>query len=569
VTAGAPTPALLVPSQVSELLQTLVKALRAFQMYLSNNPIYHRATERVQAAFRPIWNAVDELVLSVGETELRWENEVVYSQLNRTECLAWVMFKDGMRVLTIRKGAEDEEMVRFLELINRARFLPPDAGDDLMTLVWEQDFQLIHCHFVDFVSEGDLSLEASPGMTAAGSAEGAEAATTAEQRRAQVQEEAPPRPAGIVAIDEFDSTLYFLEEAEINYVAQQVQEEYRRDIRTAALTGLFDLLEVETDPSVRAEVLAVLEMLFPNLLNKGEFRTVAGVLREARLITSRAPQLTDEQRRRLQDFEARLSQPGIVGQLVQSLDESAALPGDADVTEVLRELRPSALAPLVAALPRVANLQVRALLEKTVDRLASAHPGEVAALLRQPEPESIASGIALCGRLGLQNTVAGLGEVLTHASSAVRLAAVQALEQIGSPSALTWLDRAIENDDRAVRLAAVRALGARGYKGALRRIETVVLGRAVKKEMDLTEKMAFFEAYGAIAGPSAVRTLSNMLLARGLLKFKERPETRACAAIALGKVRTEEAREVLARVASDKDLVVRNAVNRALRESAA
>ena len=53
-----------------------------------------------------------------------------------------------------------------------------------------------------------------------------------------------------------------------------------------------------------------------------------------------------------------------------------------------------------------------------------------------------------------------------------------------------------------------------------------------------------------------------------LLKLKEASETRACAAIALGKVRTAEAREILTKVADDKDLVVRNAVNRALRESA-
>jgi HEAT repeat protein len=94
-----------------------------------------------------------------------------------------------------------------------------------------------------------------------------------------------------------------------------------------------------------------------------------------------------------------------------------------------------------------------------------------------------------------------------------------------------------------------------------------VLGKSVK-EMDLTEKMAFFEAYGTIAGPGGVKALSGMLLPRGLLKLKESSETRACAAIALGKIRTPEARDILAQVAEDKDLVVRNAVSRALRESA-
>ena len=60
-----------------------------------------------------------------------------------------------------------------------------------------------------------------------------------------------------------------------------------------------------------------------------------------------------------------------------------------------------------------------------------------------------------------------------------------------------------------------------------------MLGKTVK-EMDLTEKMAFFEAYGAIAGAAGLKALSGMLLPRGLLKMKEPSETRACAAIALG-----------------------------------
>jgi HEAT repeat protein len=163
--------------------------------------------------------------------------------------------------------------------------------------------------------------------------------------------------------------------------------------------------------------------------------------------------------------------------------------------------------------------------------------------------------------------VPGLGNTVTHGDPAVRLASVQALAQLATPAGLALVDKAIEEEDRGVRLAAVRVVGARGYKGALKRVESVVLGKSVKA-MDLTEKMAFFEAYGTISGPGAVKALSGMLLPRGLLKLKESSETRACAAIALGKVRTVEAREVLTQVADDKDLVVRNAVSRALRESA-
>jgi HEAT repeat protein len=49
--------------------------------------------------------------------------------------------------------------------------------------------------------------------------------------------------------------------------------------------------------------------------------------------------------------------------------------------------------------------------------------------------------------------------------------------------------------------------------------------------------------------------------------MKERPEVRACAAMALGKLKLPEAREILQRASEDKELVVRNAVSRALREA--
>ncbi len=138
-----PAPVVLPQQQVKELLRTLVKGLRAFQMYLPNNPIYQRAVGNVRAAFQPIWSAgVDRLVLQVVETDIVWEEQVVYHQPNKTESLAWSLFKDGMRVLTLFPGVEEEEIVRFLEMVQRSRTLQADAGDDLLTLLWEQEFGL-------------------------------------------------------------------------------------------------------------------------------------------------------------------------------------------------------------------------------------------------------------------------------------------------------------------------------------------------------------------------------------------------------------------------------------------
>jgi HEAT repeat protein len=330
---------------------------------------------------------------------------------------------------------------------------------------------------------------------------------------------------------------------------------------------LFDLMETQPEGGTRDEVLGVLEQLFPNLLTSRDFRSAAAILRESKLLKERATNLRMEQTQRLEGFVTRLSEPAIVGQVLQSLDEASGLGLDEDAAALLRELRTSALEPLVSWLPNLSSAPLRKMLEDVVDKLASSSITEVQRLLRQPDSPALLGIVAICGRLQLHHAVPGFTEVIAHSDQAVRLAAVQTLSQLGTPGALTLLDRAIDDPDRSVRLAAVRGVGTRGYKGALRRIETVVLGKS-SRDIDLTEKMAFFEAYGAIAGAAGLKALSTILFQRGLLKMKESPETRACAAVALGRIKTPEARDLLQRAAEDKELVVRNAVNRALRGTA-
>jgi hypothetical protein len=565
MTPGQPTTEILPASQVSELINGLVKALRAYHMYLPNNPIYQRATENLRTAFLPVWAALDQLVLTVAETDFIWEDQLVYHQLNKSESLAWGLFKDGMRSLTICRGAELEELPRFLEMINRARFLPADAGDDLLTLLWEQEFELIQYQFIEFFGEGGGSIPEKSGTYSPAGAEQDQAA--AQQRHSQAAEEAPPRPKGVVDLDEFDSTLYFLDEKEINQVAREVEEEYSRDVRGGALNVLFDLFELQNEPEIRSEILSAVEHLFPNFLNLRDFRTAANILRECGQLGQRTPALREEHTQRLAGFVAKLSEAAIVSQLLQSLDEAPTLAGEAHVAELLQELRASALEPVLTWIPNLSSIPLRTLLEGVADRLAETHPSEVLRILKDPDSPALASVVTLCGRLGLHQTVPGLGGTVVHPLVAVRLASVQALAQLATPAAMALVDKALDDDDRGVRLAAVRVVGGRGYKGAQRRVEAIVLGKAVK-EMDLTEKMAFFEAYGAIAGASGLKPLSALLLPRGMLRMKESSEVRACAAIAIGKIRTPEARELLQRAADDKDLVVRNAVSRALRETA-
>ena len=551
----------LPPLVVEELIRTIVKAVRAFQMYLPNNPIYQRSVDGIRSAFHPIWSSVPELTIRAVETDLMWEEQVVYHQPTKSESFAWTLYKDGLRILTLRPGAEDAELAVFLQTVVRARLLAADAGDDLLTLLWEHNFALIDYRFAEIITDTLTVLDPQAvDMGMAGPDPHQQA-----QTQQKVRDELGTIGPGMVDLDDFDSTLYFLDENEINSLKQQVDDEYTRDIRASALAALFDVFETQPVLAVRDEVVSILESMFPNLLSRGEFRTVAWILRELRLIGTRAGALDPAVRAKLDSFENRLSEPAILAQMLQVVDEAAGMAQDDDMTELLKELRVPALEPLLAYLPQVKNARARVVLETAADRIARAHLDDFMELLRDRTSAGLLAAIQACRRIGLQPAVAPLGDLLGHKEASIRLAAVEALGTLGTPGALTLLERGLDDPDRAVRLAAVSVVAARGFKGAMKRLEAVVQGKA-PHELERAEKRQFFEAYALVAGLAGLGSLGDILEPKGLFKRKESPETRTCAAYAIAKIKNEQARGLLERAANDKELSVRNAAARALRE---
>ena len=552
-------------------MQVISKGMRATQLYMPNNPVYQRAVDNIRSAFRQVWQATDELIFDIGETDLRWEDHAVYSQEQRNESIAWTLYKDGVRSLTFKHGVEDAEIVRFLSVLQQAKNLQADAPDDLLTLLWAEDFQFVTYTFRELASENALPIERTEkgapaiggGGTPGGDGGGSPDATTV---RRQVEEEAPPKREGLVSIDDFDTTLYFLDDKEIDYLHKEVEREYAQDLRGNVLAMLFDLLELQTYGTVRAELISIVENFIPYLLGAGDFRSVAFILRECKVILQRARELIPEHRQTLEGLPARLSQPDALSQLLQSLDEATTHPTEEELSELFGELGADALGTLMGWLPKLTNERVRSLVQNSAERLAQTHAAEVLKALASADPAVQLEMVRLAGRLKLPGAPDGMGPLLERGERELKLAVVEALTMIGSPSATRLLEKAIEDQERDVRITAVKFLGQRGHRNAFPRIEAAVTGNKLKNA-DLTEKMAFFEAYGALAGEAGIPTLEKLLVAKGgLLARKEDPETRACAAMALGKIRTAAARDVLQKVTQDKEALVRNAVSRALRD---
>jgi HEAT repeat protein len=239
-----------------------------------------------------------------------------------------------------------------------------------------------------------------------------------------------------------------------------------------------------------------------------------------------------------------------------------------ELDELFGILQPRALETILGWIGRSKNDRLRMLLEVAATRLASSATTELIRLIGADDEVVVGEAIRRAAALKSPAAVPALGKMLTVGEPEMRVAAVTALTEIGSPGAMQMLERALTDEDRDVRVVAVRALGARNSRNALPRIEAALKGKDLR-DGNLTEKMAFFEAYGLMCGDGGIALLDGLLHAKGFMGKKDDPEIRACAAMALGKIGSAKAMESLNRATSEKDVIVRNAVSKAIRGSVA
>lgn len=551
------------PSFVVEALKSLGKAIRAYQLYLPNNPMHARALEAVRESLLALWTQTDLIEIQISETQFIWEGRPVLEESDRaTDSLPWTFYKDGIRELHIAKGFENADLAVLLDILQRIRKASAD-DDDLLTMMWEAEFSSLEYKYVEIGSEGG------------GSAfEGIQPGEQRERIVSPAQAEADmngdvgaPLKSSITKMEDYDSTLYFLDDREIEYLQSEIKRDFSSDLRTPVLASLFDTFEQEKDPTVREEICGVLDYFLLVLLSTTQFRTAAYLLREAGVTADRAAEILQPQRQRLTDLADLLSDPAALSQLLQALEDTALRPPQVELNDLFLQLKPRALETILGWIGRSNNTELRALLENAASRLAASHTGELVRLIGSEDDVVVTESIRRAAALKTPAAVPALGRLLTVAALEIRIAAVNALTEIGSPGALQVLERAISDEDRDIRVAAVRALGMRSSKPALPRIETVVKSKEIR-DANLTEKMAFFEAYGTLCGDQGIPLLDGLLHAKGFMAKKEDIEMRACAAMALGRIGSPRAIDSLNRAAGDKEIIVRNAVSRAIRGAA-
>ena len=552
------------PELVQELLRQLDKTVRLHQLYPATNPTYLKTLEALRAAFREVWAEVNAITLQVTETQFTCGGAVVLDEPEKaSDSLPWTLFKDGVRQLTLSSGFEQQEINALLEIIPKVR-RALDWEEDVLTLLWAQDFEHLAYRFVDTVSSEGVPLDpsATPGRWPA--------STTAFTDPKEAVEAARRRAAGaslegmlrIASAPDQDAERARTEA--MRHLREGIAHEYAADLRCDVSDVLLDIFETQRDPLVRTEVARQLDALLLLHLSARSFGSLVHVLRESAIAVQRAPAMTLDARGAMERLNARVSDPALLEPLLAWVDGADDRPSASMVSELLARLDGSALGILIQWAAESRHHDLRQLYEACADRMVDAAPTELVKLVNTPHDAVALEAMSRCGAHRLEAAVVALVKQLGSPSEARRAAALAALAVIGSPRANAGVERALGDASAALRTAALKALATAVYRPALARVTEWVRGRDAR-DMDHNERRALFELFGALCGDAGVPWLASQLDGpKGFFKRKSDPETRACAAAALGRVNSAASREVLRKASNTDEPLIRQAVRAAL-----
>ncbi|MCA9018272.1 MAG: hypothetical protein KDA77_23320, partial [Planctomycetaceae bacterium] len=126
---------------IREIWTTFARVTRTFQLYDANNNAVRDALAALYYELMSYLQHFQEMVLEVELHELKYEWKVVYENDDRENSIAFKLFRDGVRIITLRAGLNWQELAQLLKILGMRYNGVHMFEDDIATLFWKADMK--------------------------------------------------------------------------------------------------------------------------------------------------------------------------------------------------------------------------------------------------------------------------------------------------------------------------------------------------------------------------------------------------------------------------------------------
>ena len=524
-----------------DIVQAILKSKKIIRMYPANNPIYVKTLEDSYARFKDYFDYREELVFKIKQNEINWDAEPVYVNPEKEDNLALFFFKDGLRELTFKRGLSGEEMEEFLKIISMD-FEREVVDDDIVTLLWERDFQSIQ-----YIADDAMLADED----------------NYQDRAIQEVEEHTNSPDNILkayqdAFDEQDvvgdTSIVPLSDVDLQQLMQMLDQEGHG--KTEKLVDLLFELPYLSETRADYEELTTFFMSAAEfIMQRGDIAIMNSMLSRLSGLISE-PHIDEEIKnyfRRVISYAGNSSIIKLLGELLDSGQEIE----DKVVEEYVKYLDKNAIPPFMNILGELESIHAR---KVVIDALIFLGPKDITNLakgLNDPRWFVVRNIIYIFRKIADKRAVEFLLRTVRHADIRVRKEVIRALGELGGGGVFQTLRECLEDQDMQIRSASLRALGTVASEAAKRIIMDKIADKAFK-DVDFEEKKEYFEILSKWKDREIFAFLVDMLKRKSFIFGSAKmDEIRACSAYALGLLGNKDAIPVLTKSKGDSSKLVR------------
>jgi hypothetical protein len=139
--------------KVRAIFAALSKYIHAKTIYTSNNPNVGKFAGAYYETFRILFEHEKELVLTIEQYQITWNDEVVYDNNEKNGSIAFLLFKDGVGEITFGSTVKQAELDQFADLIKNEIYNPL-AHLDVVSRLWQLEFKDIQYRVFDECTDG-------------------------------------------------------------------------------------------------------------------------------------------------------------------------------------------------------------------------------------------------------------------------------------------------------------------------------------------------------------------------------------------------------------------------------
>ncbi len=564
-----------------QVLKALTKLVNGRKIYAANNPRLEQFRAEFDSALLRFFEMEDELVLTVDQYALRWNDHVVYENIKREESLAFILFKDGIGEVTILPHAVGKETAGLVEILT-SEIHNDGSDEDVVTRFWNADFEHITYRVLDDYLSGEFGRGAADG----GSDERQDETSDHPELLPSLNEKGRvfvDRSQTLRSVDEFlrgaltlhhpegDDrqrealyqrllrTVFAVPAEEIAIYTRELEEERLSDGVAAFAEAIIVFTLMPDNPSGVRDIMSILDRVLDYAVEEKNAETLTSLLTLTHEFLDR-DDLADNVRIYCEKAVRRLSDPALLTILMEEI--AGPSPATTATLAYATAIGRGAVEPVSRTLHRAEGTALHRQICDTL--IAVAGDGAAAALDRFDidNPQVAVDSVYIARKIGVPALTARLRELVFYPDPRVKLDMIEWLSSRRDGESTDLLMQSLADLDKRVRLRVLDALQERSDAPVREKIAELAFGKDFGDRAS-DEQEAIFRALGRVGDAHTVDQIRGLVEKRKLLNVGKGAESKLLAIRALERIKDHSALDVLTRLASDTNEAVKLRATRA------